>query len=293
MKKIISVVLALTLICSAFCMSVSASDIKGDANDDGKLSAVDARMILQHVAGIKTIEDTSNLDMNGDNKISATDARVILQVVAGIIDLEKEQQLKLFVDSFNNVKKNAEAAILEHVKVYECEEYSGTEELRAEYEEMMAEIVGENDVNQTYTGDEIDANFPPVGATCSLSHDDIKDFSFTETENYYVVSFKVKGETNPAKGKGVGAVADIVTKEELEAAMKEEIGSEMTDAEFEALIQLNSRYNDVTVKAKIEKATGNMIEYYVDVPYVMEFGMMGMLEMNMGIGTASTWKIVY
>lgn len=158
---------------------------------------------------------------------------------------------------------------------------------------MMAEIVGENDVNQTYTGDEIDANFPPVGATCSLSHDDIKDFSFTETENYYVVSFKVKGETNPAKGKGVGAVADIVTKEELEAAMKEEIGSEMTDAEFEALIQLNSRYNDVTVKAKIEKATGNMIEYYVDVPYVMEFGMMGMLEMNMGIGTASTWKIVY
>ena len=90
MKKIISVVLALTLICSAFCMSVSASDIKGDANDDGKLSAVDARMILQHVAGIKTIEDTSNLDMNGDNKISATDARVILQVVAGIIDLEKE-----------------------------------------------------------------------------------------------------------------------------------------------------------------------------------------------------------
>jgi hypothetical protein len=293
MKKVISIVLALSLICTVFYMTASARGRIGDANNDGKLSATDARMILQHVAGVKTIEDITNLDMNNDNKISAVDARKILQIVAGIAEDPADQQLKTFVDSFNNVKKNAKSATLEHVRVYECEEYSGTEELREAYEDMMRDTVGEKDVNHTYTGDDIDANFPPVGATCSLSFDDIKDFYFVETENYYMVSFKVKGEKNPKRGKGVGAVADIITKEELEAAMKEELGSDMTDAEFKALIQLNSRYNDVTVKAKIEKATGNMLEYYVDAPYVMEFSMMGMINMNMGIGTASTWKIVY
>ena len=86
MKKIVSVVLALVLICSAFCVTAFAGSGKiGDANGDDKLSAVDARMILQHVANVKPIEDTSNLDVSQDGKISAVDARIILQVHDEII----------------------------------------------------------------------------------------------------------------------------------------------------------------------------------------------------------------
>ena len=58
-------------------------------------------------------------------------------------------------------------------------------------------------------------------------------------------------------------------------------------------MKVKSRYNDVTVKATIDKATGNMIEYYVDTPFVMEINMAGILEMNMGIGTAERWTIEY
>lgn len=293
MKKIISMILAFTLICSALCVSVSASDIIGDASGDGELSAMDARMILRHVAGIKIIDDTSNLDVNNDNKISALDARMVLQIVAGIIDPVKEQQLKLFVDSFNGVKENATSVTLVTVNVYESEEYSGPDEFKQDYEEMMKETVGEQTVNQTYTGEDIATSFPPVGATCNLTYADVKEFEFTETENYYMVSFKVKGEANPTRGKGVGAVANIVTKEELEAAMKEEIGGDMTDEEFKAIMKVTSRYNDVTVNATIDKATGNMVEYYVDTPFVMEMNMAEILKMNIGLGTAETWKITY
>lgn len=294
MKKIVSVVLALVLICSAFCVTAFAGSGKiGDANGDDKLSAVDARMILQHVAGVRNIEDTSNLDMNNDGKVTAVDARIILQIVAGIIDPVKEEQMQIFVNAFNGVKENASSVTLATVNVYESEPYSGPDEFKEDYEAMIQETVGEQVVNQTFTGADITANFPPVGATCSLTYNEVKDFEFTETENYYEISFKVRGETNPTRGKGVGAVATIVTKEELESAMKNEIDPEMSDEEFRLVMKVNSRYNDVTVKATIDKATGNMIEYYVDTPYVMEMNMFEMLKMNIGIGTAEKWKIAY
>ena len=150
MKKIISLTLALVMISSVFCVTAFAGSNRiGDANGDDKLSAVDARMILQHVAGVKTLDDTSNLDMNNDNKLSAIDARMILQVVAGIMDDPiKEQQFKMFVDSFNNVRENAYSVTLVTVTVYESEPYSGPEEFRADYEAMMKESEGEQEVMQ-------------------------------------------------------------------------------------------------------------------------------------------------
>lgn len=60
--------------------------IVGDANEDGKVQATDARLVLQVVAGLKDITelDFLNSDVNNDNDITATDARRILQIVAGI-----------------------------------------------------------------------------------------------------------------------------------------------------------------------------------------------------------------
>ena len=60
--------------------------ILGDANRDGEITAIDARVILQIVAGIDTSFVITNelADMNGDDKITAVDARIILQLVAGL-----------------------------------------------------------------------------------------------------------------------------------------------------------------------------------------------------------------
>lgn len=59
---------------------------KGDVNNDGKITAVDARMILQVVAGLKTYDgEIAVADVNGDGKITAVDARMILQIVAGLL----------------------------------------------------------------------------------------------------------------------------------------------------------------------------------------------------------------
>lgn len=61
----------------------------GDISDDGKITAVDARIILQYVAGLREFTDAEieTADVNSDNKVTAVDARIILQVVAGLKEI--------------------------------------------------------------------------------------------------------------------------------------------------------------------------------------------------------------
>ncbi len=63
------------------------SEVKlGDADGDGLVTAVDARVVLQHVAEITLINDEKlkDVDMNDDDIVSAIDARMILRQVAGL-----------------------------------------------------------------------------------------------------------------------------------------------------------------------------------------------------------------
>ena len=56
----------------------------GDVNLDGKVSAIDARIVLQHAAGSRTLtgEQFRCADANNDGKVTAIDARRILKIVA-------------------------------------------------------------------------------------------------------------------------------------------------------------------------------------------------------------------
>lgn len=67
-------------------VAIKATEATGDANNDGQVTAVDARLVLQHVAEIKVLSSSQskNVDMNGDGNITAVDARIILQKVAGL-----------------------------------------------------------------------------------------------------------------------------------------------------------------------------------------------------------------
>ena len=63
-----------------------SKNMRGDVNGDGNITAVDARIVLQNVAGL-TILDEAELkcaDVNGDGVVTAVDARIILQIVAGL-----------------------------------------------------------------------------------------------------------------------------------------------------------------------------------------------------------------
>lgn len=69
----------------------------GDVNDDGKLSIVDAKRVLQFVAKSVDLDDAAMLaaDVNEDGKISIVDAKWILQALAGIRTLTPEEESNL------------------------------------------------------------------------------------------------------------------------------------------------------------------------------------------------------
>ena len=57
----------------------------GDVNNDGKVSVIDAKWVLQVIANTRVFDDTQIIaaDVNGDKKISVVDAKCILRIVAG------------------------------------------------------------------------------------------------------------------------------------------------------------------------------------------------------------------
>jgi hypothetical protein len=61
--------------------------LMGDVSGDGKITAYDASLVLQHIVGLITIEPEklSIADVTGDKTISALDAALILQYSVGLI----------------------------------------------------------------------------------------------------------------------------------------------------------------------------------------------------------------
>ncbi len=311
MKKIISIILAVVLGCSMLGVTALAENLKGDVNGDGNVTAVDARLILQVVVGSIVAEDKTLYDVDGNGEITAVDARIVLQIVAGLIeqpDVEdkpfdtKEEQLAYFVTSFNGVKTNAVTATNGNTKLYNYNDYvyihplveaaydmSAEEGAPSMREQLTAEFSDELiPVNATYEGSEAIASaFPPIGGTCNLTTNDISSISFTESEEYYLVEMTVKGKFNPARNESVGNVATIVTKQDFEAEMSPE------DLE---MMNIDCDYKDAVVKAKIEKTTGNMVEYSVDYPMIMIMNMPGIgveEAVKIGMGFYEDWVIEY
>ena len=90
MKKYFSFLLALVLVVTAIPMggiiafAEEMTPLMGDANGDGAITAIDARIALQAAAGLRDLDDATRslVDMNGDGKVTAIDAREILRLAA-------------------------------------------------------------------------------------------------------------------------------------------------------------------------------------------------------------------
>ena len=98
MKKIISVLLAIILVFSCVVIACAEDELeweeikmggkRGDVNADGKITAVDALMVLKYVAGSQTLTNMqllrANMNQDSAGAVTAVDARWILQTAAGL-----------------------------------------------------------------------------------------------------------------------------------------------------------------------------------------------------------------
>ena len=59
----------------------------GDVNDDGKINAIDATLVLKHSAELIALTEKQQIaaDVSGDGKVNAIDATLILKYAADLI----------------------------------------------------------------------------------------------------------------------------------------------------------------------------------------------------------------
>ena len=306
MKKTVAVLLSVILVCSVFAFSASAETVFGDVDANGTVDSVDVRYVLQVAANLRIVDDITPYDLNNDGFVGASDVRIVLQIAAGIYEGGKpdsvigteEEQLAYFVESFNAVKENAQSVTYEAATMYnyndhfkidpELEETLG-ENAASIKEEMLAEFNGERQiVGKTVTGDDIAATFPPANGTCNLGTDDISDIEVKDSGDYYEFTVTVKGKLNPGRHERVGNVATIPTKEDLMQSLDESVRD---------LVIINCDYKDAVATAKIEKATGNLVEYTVDYPMILcldfGFGALSLGGFEFGMGFCEEWTATY
>lgn len=93
LKRFISVFLATIMLLSSVIMAFAKPVVKGDTNNDGQISARDARNILLYVAGKKVIDedDKEVYDVDGSGFITAMDGRRVLRIIAGFDETPTEE----------------------------------------------------------------------------------------------------------------------------------------------------------------------------------------------------------
>ena len=195
----------------------------------------------------------------------------------------KTMQFDLFVKAFKGVKTNAKSATQVKKNAYNYDEHvdaGGNPIIEAADKGLMGSLLKAEETNVTYTGADIAGNFPPSGATCGLTKDDIKSIDCKEEGNYYIITVVVKPAKNPKAGEKVGAVASVLTKESIQDPIK--------DVPIINSLEPNCDYHATTAEAKIEKSTGNLVEYYFDLPMYLYMG-----EFSVGLGFEEWWTIAY
>lgn len=177
-------------------------------------------------------------------------------------------QMKLFVSAFTGVKNNAkEVTYIKEIG----SNYNGIVEagaLSSVGQTLINTFLKESEKNETWTDSSaIMAGFPPENTTCQFDVDNpdhqklIQEIIFKEEGDFYYITVKFAPETNPKAGYGVGSIAGVITYEQIKEPIK--------DIPIVKSLEPTCNYENVLGTAKIEKATGNMVEYYMDMPLIL------------------------
>ena len=86
MKRLISLILALTLLCGIFAVS-AWSAVAGDINGDGKFSYLDVSKLYAVYRGLAEPAEGAELDINGDGSFTYLDVSKLYAMQRGYIDV--------------------------------------------------------------------------------------------------------------------------------------------------------------------------------------------------------------
>lgn len=195
------------------------------------------------------------------------------------------EQFNYFLDAFKNVKKNAKSV----TKYWKNDtNYKGIAEapvgLSGLLETLLKNNLQSGDVNEQYTGEDINNAFPPKnGAECNFTTSDVKSIKCEEKDGKYIITIVCKGGVDIAAGDGVGAVASVLTKDQIYDPIK-------NVPVLKSIGEPTCTYEESTVVATIDKETGNLVDYYTTIPLILEFKSFGA---KVGLQFEEKWSAEY
>ncbi len=289
-NKITALVLSAILIAMSFAV-FSLAAVNGDVNNDGDVTAIDARMILQVAAGLlkeTELENAENADVSGDGKISAVDARMILQIAAGLDTPEEPKPDEPTPEPLTKAKcvelfnaETTKASKGNYSWTRNCK-YIRNLSVSGAPASAIQSIVDSFLGIGTNGGTQADAGkYGMIGM--SLTESDIKDFQATDEQ----IVLLLNDSTNPEKENDSSFVHvsnDFVTKKDVE----DQIAAAGVGA---TLTEFSAKYYDVKVVADLDK-DGNPASLKISYKLEAKIGAkMGFIKAS-GDGAIET-EIVY
>lgn len=232
MKKVLSIVLSLVIIVlSLSCVAIAAVTMPGDVNEDGKVAATDARMILQVVAGLKDesfLKNKDNAELIVDGELKASDARMILQMVAGIENAPSDSAKAEIAKLFNDETAKAAKGTYNWTRTCKFTKDINVGNATGTLNQIIANIDPNASLNSVIggflgvgnvSGTEKDAGKCAI-IPMKLTEKDIKSFTRTNTQ----ITVLLKDSENPSKGGNTAfnhISNDFITEGEVKDALAE------------------------------------------------------------------------
>ena len=173
-----------------------------------------------------------------------------------------EQIVDLYKKGINNVHTNAKTAV--RVKDGAIN-YNGIVEagaLSSAASSLMGMFMVPDEASIEVKNEEWDkANVPPK--SCNLTAAGVKSATCEEKGGKYIVTIVAKDATNPkAGGDGIGSLIDVIEESQITGSISSVPGLSLSN--------ISIAYENVTVVATIDKATGNIENIKINAPCVLQ-----------------------
>lgn len=201
---------------------------------------------------VQTIPEIVELFNKSANRIKAEASKVVKNYEKRIVDENKlvvpkslESTAKNMIGTF--LKDDTEPIV-----------YASKEEIKTEY------LVP----NQSYVS--------------KLTASDVAEATCTDNGKEYIIYIKLKNETNPTAGKGVGSVCDVI--EAAEVAEKASFVEKFT-----------TDYYNCEIKVTVDKATGRVTHANYTTPLILAIrvNMFGTHDASLGLTFEKDYSITY
>lgn len=281
-KSVLSVVSAIILIIALLISAGCGSE--NNSADSENTSGVIADLSEQSenestVSDIPEADENVSVSHGVTAAADETTAAVELpQTIPGIVEL--------FNKSANRIKPEAAKVVKNYEKrMVDEDELVVPKALESTAKSMMGTFMKDDTEPIVYaTREEIRTEYivPNQSYVSKLTAADVEKATCTDKGDEYVIYIKLKSETNPTAGKGVGSVCDVI--EAAEVAEKASFVEKFT-----------TEYYDCEVKVTVDKATGRVVHANYRTPLVLNIivNMFGTHDLSVGLTFEKDYTITY